>query len=85
MKKVKVYGKTEICIYQVVEIEDNATIEDIIDKANEEFEGITNYCGNGGVDKLIGVYGDGVGIECNDNEIEFAPDGEGSIEDYEEE
>lgn len=79
MKRVKVYGKTEVMVYQIVEVEDDATIDDIIDKASEEFEGVQSYAGNGGRDKLVGVYGEDTGIECNDD-VEFAPNGESDIE-----
>jgi|GEM_PF-2848504 hypothetical protein len=38
------------------------------------------YCGNGGIDKLCGVYGENAGLD-GDNEIEWAPNGEEDIQD----
>lgn len=65
--KYTVYGTTQISVGITVEAE---TEEKAIDKAYEEFSGINNYCGNGGTDKLIGVYGNTEWIEA-DGEVEF--------------
>ena len=44
--------------------------EEAIQKAYEEFGGVNDYCGNGGIDKLIGVAGDTEWIEA-DGLVEF--------------
>ena len=54
MKKYQVIGTTTVTVYKEVWA---ANEEDAINKANDELQGLTSYCGNGGVDKLIGVDG----------------------------
>lgn len=79
MKKVKVYGKVIAWVGVEIEVDDNATEDDIIDKAYDEFEGVSSYYGNGGTDKLIGVSASNHSIEVTEG-IEFAPNGEEDIE-----
>lgn len=43
--------------------------EEAIDIALDE-GGVTGYCGNGGSDKLIGVYGENIFIEASDEFID---------------
>ena len=47
------------------------TEEEAIEKAYAEWPGITGFCGNGGNDKLIGVYGEDSSIEGDGAEPEF--------------
>lgn len=55
MKKYKVYGTYTITIAKEVWAYDE---DEAISKACKTFGGITEYCGNGGYDKLVGVDGD---------------------------
>jgi hypothetical protein len=68
MPQYKVWGKFTAYVYKKVEAE-NA--EEAVEKAAEEFGGISGYSGNGGWDKLIGVRGTDEGIECEYPEIEW--------------
>lgn len=52
MKKYTVTGHATVVCSMVVEAESE---EEAIEKANEEFESLTNYVGMGGTDKLLGV------------------------------
>lgn len=79
MKQVKVYGITEVSVWVVVDVEDNAETDDILDAAYKELGSLTGFCGNGGVDKLCGVYGSNTGLEVG-SEIEWAPNGEQDIQ-----
>lgn len=60
-------GKAEVSVYIRIEAESE---EEAIEKANDEFSGITSYAGNGGTDKLIGVDGMDESIDA-DGEVEF--------------
>lgn len=52
MKEYEVYGHaTVICSMRVKA----NTEKEAIEKANEEFGGLSNYVGMGGTDKLLGV------------------------------
>lgn len=82
MKK-KVWGKTEVYVYAIVDVSDTSDNDEIIDAAANEIGGLTMYCGNGGTDKLCGVYGENVGLECSYSEIEWCPRGEEDIEEAE--
>lgn len=57
-----VTGKAEVSVYIRIEA---GSEEEAIEKANEEFGGITSYCGNGGMDKLIGVDGINESIDAD--------------------
>ena len=52
MKKFKVYGTYTITIMKEVWANDE---DEAIDKASDTWGGLKEYCGNGGIDKLIGV------------------------------
>lgn len=68
MPKWTVYGFVPIDVVMTVEAE---TKEDAIDAAYQEFPGLTNYCGNGGTDKLVGVHDRNVSLDAGDAEPEF--------------
>ena len=78
MKK-KVYGNVYVTVYKEIEIEDTElqgldeeeVRELFIEKAYDEFGGISSFVGNGGMDKLIGVYGSDEGL-YGDGEVEFS-------------
>lgn len=42
----------------------------LLDKAYDDFGGISNYLGNGGSEKLVGVTGSNESLYCDD-EVEF--------------
>lgn len=71
MKKYKVCGVTEVTVYKEVWANNE---EEAIDKASNQLSSLTEYCGNGGYDKLVGVeeYDESVEvggyIEWNDTE-----------------
>lgn len=78
MKKYKVCGVTEVTVYKEVWANNE---EEAIDKASNQLSSLTEYCGNGGYDKLVGVeeYDESVEvggyIEWNDTEeLENNPD-----------
>lgn len=63
MNKYRVSGTVTVSVYKTVEA---SSKEEAIEKAHSDFGGISEYYGNGGSDKLIGVseadesiYGDG--------------------------
>lgn len=62
--KFRVYGTATIGITITVEAED---IEEAIDNAHDEFNGLRSYVGNGGRDKLIGVQESNVSIDPGDD------------------
>lgn len=58
MKKVRVFGRPEVVVSTVVEVEDDASPEEIFKAATASFQGISQLVGNGGFgDRLIGVNG----------------------------
>ena len=67
MKKYNVLGNASVTVCVTVEANSE---EEAMNKANEQFNGIHSYCGNGGVDKLIGVEGSNVSIAA-DESVEF--------------
>lgn len=78
MKKYKVCGVTEVTVYKEVWAINE---EEAIEKASNQLSSLTEYCGNGGCDKLVGVeeYDESVEvggyIEWNDTEeLENNPD-----------
>ncbi len=78
MKKYRVYGTTTVCVCK--EVWANSA-DEAIERAEDELYSLTEYCGNGGADKLVGVDGSDefvsvdCGIEWNDTEvIEDDPD-----------
>lgn len=72
MKKYKVIGTVEVSVYKEVWAKNE---EEAYDKASRELDTLTEYCGNGGYDKLVGVEEDGESvaadgiIEYNDIEL----------------
>lgn len=60
--KYRVTGKMQVSVGITVEAESE---EEAIEKAYEEFGGVHSYCGNGGMDKLIGVSKDTEWIEAD--------------------
>lgn len=69
MKKLAIFKQT---VYITVEIEvnDNATKEEMEEIAYSQFNGLSEFCGNGGMDKLVGVSGSNESVEvCEDLEV----------------
>lgn len=54
MKKYRVCGTTTVTVYKEVWANDD---DEACRKAERELDSLTEYCGNGGYDKLIGVDG----------------------------
>jgi hypothetical protein len=52
MKKYKVYGNVNVVVTKEVWAN---TPEEAAEKAYERLSCLTAYCGNGGIDKLVGV------------------------------
>lgn len=67
MKKYSVRGTTVVTVIKEVWA---ASEEEAYDKAWRELTGLTAFCGNGGTDKLIGVYGSDESVAADDN-IEY--------------
>ena len=65
MKKYKVYGTYTITIAKEVWANDE---DEAVDKAAATFGGITEYCGNGGYDKLLGVDNDDESVAADGTE-----------------
>lgn len=63
MATYRVFG--EIPVYLTVTVEAES-MEEAIDLAHEEFEGMENYVGNGGTDRMIGVIGPNDTVEAPD-------------------
>lgn len=77
MKKVRVFGCPEVVVSTVVEVENDATSEEIFKAATVAFQGISQLVGNGGFgDRMIGVNGPGDTIKV---------DAEPTFDDYTEE
>ena len=78
MKKFRVCGTTTVTVYKEVWARDE---DEAIDKANEKLDCLTAFCGNGGTDKLIGVYDNDASVSVDDyiewndtEELEDDPD-----------
>jgi len=71
-KKVKVsYEETdEDFVDEDGTVDEDAVKSAAIDMAHDEFGGVHEFVGNGGLDKLIGVYGGDESISA-DGEVEF--------------
>lgn len=63
MKKYRVYGTTTVTVTKEVWA---ANEEDAYEKAYFQLDSLTAYCGNGGIDKLIGVDGDDESVDAGD-------------------
>ncbi len=71
-KKYSVNGSTTVTVYTTVKLEDSEIegldedeIELLIEEKALDQMSLDNYCGNGGVDKLVGVVGDSsIEIDC---------------------
>ena len=67
MKKYRVYGTTVVEV--VKEVWANSE-DEAYDKASKQLNNLTEYCGNGGYDKLVGVDGSDESVAANEN-IEY--------------
>ena len=63
MKKYRVCGTTTVTVYKEVWANNE---EDACEKAYNELDSLTEYCGNGGIDKLIGVDGHDESVSADD-------------------
>ena len=64
MTKYRVYGTTTVSV--VKEVWANSE-DEAYDRAQNELESLTEYCGNGGYDKLVGVDGENESVACYDS------------------
>ena len=71
MKKYRVYGNMTVVVSTIVESRNDLSEEEIYAKAHKKFKGISNYAGNGGIDKLVGVNNENDTIITDDNEVKF--------------
>ena len=67
MKKYKVYGTTVVTVTKEVWANNE---DEAYQKAFEKLDCLTSFCGNGGIDKLVGVYGDDESVDA-DGSIEY--------------
>ena len=67
MKKYKVIGTTVVTVTKEVWAHNE---DEAYDKAYDELSSLTAFCGNGGMDKLVGVYEDDESVNP-DGEIEY--------------
>ena len=63
MKKYKVIGTTVVTVTKEVWANNE---DEAYDKAYDELSGLTAFCGNGGTDKLVGVYGYDESVDADD-------------------
>lgn len=68
MKKYRVYGTVEVVVCKEVWAINE---EQAYEKAFDQLSSLTEYCGNGGGDKLIGVDGIDESVDTCGNEIEY--------------
>lgn len=72
MKKFRVMGTVEVTVYKEVWANNE---DEAYNKAYRQLDTLTEYCGNGGIDKLVGVEEEGESvaadgiIEYNDVEV----------------
>ena len=78
MKKYRVCGTTIVTVYKEVWANNE---DEAIDKADGKLYSLTEFCGNGGTDKLIGVYESDESVAADDcinwndaEELEDNPD-----------
>ena len=64
MKKYKVTGTITVVVNKEVWA---MSEDDALDKARVQLDSLTEYCGNGGSDKLVGVEKEGESVEVYDN------------------
>jgi hypothetical protein len=62
MKKYRVMGTTTVSVYKEVWADSES---EAYEKAYRELSSLTEYCGNGGYDKLIGVEDDNESVAVN--------------------
>jgi hypothetical protein len=67
MKKYRVCGTTTVAVYKEVWANNE---DEAYDKAWSKLTGLTAFCGNGGTDKLVGVYDSDASVAADDN-IEY--------------
>lgn len=68
MKKYRVCGVVEVAVYKEVWANNE---DEAYEKASEQLCCLSEYCGNGGWDKLVGVDGEGESVEACSNEINY--------------
>lgn len=74
MKKYTVGIPYIVVVTAIVEAESES---DAVDAAFDDGASLTSYCGNGGNDKLVGVYGSNLSVEAWEEYYESESDGIG--------
>ena len=67
MKKYRVRGTTVVTVTKEVWASNE---DEAYNKAFNQLDSLTAFCGNGGIDKLVGVYGDDESVDA-DGTIEY--------------
>lgn len=67
-KYIRVLGHAEVTVSVRIKVRDDETLseQDIYSRAGKKFGGIMAFVGNGGMDKLIGVEGEGETISADE-------------------
>ena len=67
-KYIRVLGHAEVTVSVRIKVRDDETLseQDIYARAGKKFGGIMAFVGNGGMDKLIGVEGEGETISADE-------------------
>lgn len=60
MKRYTVYGSVTIGVTMTVEA---SSEDEAIEVAERDWPGLSNYCGNGGTNQLVGVYDASVSLD----------------------
>lgn len=71
MKKVSVSGYAVCEVIQEVEVEDNATEQEIMEKAEDEFKGLEEYRDDNCKTTGVGVSGNAIIHDISDGEVNF--------------
>lgn len=74
MAKYHVYTDVIVSVGIEVVVPDSDSDSELVaafKKAQEKFGGLQGYCGNGGVNKLIGVQGRTESIHCDNTKVNF--------------
>lgn len=69
--RYRVVGNMQVVVSTVVESETELTEREILDKAYDNWEGLTGFVGNGGFERLVGVNGPYDTIVVDDQSATF--------------
>lgn len=69
MAKWHVYGTVPVSVTMTVDADSK---EEAIELAYQDFDGLSNYYGNGGTDQLVGVHNRYISLDAGYSEPEFS-------------